>query len=171
MTDDTHQWECAECEAKNALSMHTCRLCKARRPEQRINHAKGARDPRFCSFVSANGMQCPLPGDLQHRAEGQRWCVGHFKDPIGAIAEQVFDDAWRNQSAIMAKTKAGNDLLAWWESEGRAQREKEKVKTPPVDEVAEAERRRQEVEQIAAEAVAERAAIQTESGAFPDESF
>lgn len=170
MTDDTHTWQCPDCPKKNSLAVWKCICGHVRKKPERGEG--GGKDRRFCSFISASGRQCPLPGDVSDRigADAAGYCSGHLKDRTGPIAEQIFDDNVRNYSDIIARLK-GNDLLTWWNKEGRAQSEQSRAAKPAVDEAAEAERRRLEAEQLADEARIEREAVQLESGAFPDEQF
>lgn len=168
MSDDSHTWQCPDCPKKNPLSVWKC-ICGYEQPKFKRQASDGTRDHRLCHYVSAAGRQCPLPGDISTDGgrEPKKWCSGHREHSMGRLAEQIYEDNVRNYPEIMARIKASNDLLGWYEKEGRAR--DERLKAESLAKKTEQNDRMSKNETHISEEAAERAAIQDEG--FSDERF
>lgn len=116
MTDDSHQWECPDCQALLPVGILKCKRCGYVRSKTEVQQQN--KDHRLCSFVSSRtGQQCPLPGDISKSFRGDKWCSQHLDCHTGFEAERIYAEICRNLDEI--KSAKSDDFHAdpvgWYE--------------------------------------------------------
>jgi hypothetical protein len=123
MSDDTHKWECAECEFSNDVRITACQRCRTPRPDIKADKETALKHG-FCSFVSTRtGRQCPLPGDISLfiSKKPKFYCAGHYRTNNIIEAEQAYDDAVAHCDEIISAIKQSfhNDPTGYIERNAR----------------------------------------------------